>query len=169
MLENGKLRYPTWRKRAIRVATKNLGPVVVQDVDRVFKKAYVPQPSTIMLLEDEAMEKEISPEDSYRDWLVKSVYAFGMRDLMHRQYGTHEVFLGDEAFYDPPDAEEYTALGKRIADLGAHIFFETVYKTRQATGATLGQIIQKNYLKLTGRVEANLVDHADGARPEELQ
>lgn len=167
--EGETLRYPRWRTYANQLAIKNLEPLMTSDINALFDIGYVPQESTVMMLDDEGMERENSLEELYSLWGLRAVYAFSLRNLAHRQFGVHEVFGDDEQFRDNRSVEEFGSIGTLLSEVGSFIVMDTLYTTRQATGATFGQIVQKNYKKLSQRVAADLVDHTDGTRPDDLK
>lgn len=93
IIQDGRPRNPSWRRKAISVATKNIRPVQTRDIDAMFAAGYIPQPSANMnLLEGEETEREEFRDDLRHRWIMTLSLLFTMSKLMHRQFGIHERF-----------------------------------------------------------------------------
>lgn len=163
IMVDGKPTLPDWHGTAMaQVCTGRL--LTDHDVDRFFDAGYVPQPGTHMHLDPEDFEPQ-SAHDVSHDWALYSILPHVAMNLSLYYYGVNEDLTPREEPV-PYSPEENHANMQRVI---AESMVRTLYAARVLTGATMGEIVRKNYEKLTGRVVLNLLDKTDGARPEHLK
>lgn len=153
---------PTWKKVAGKVALRNITQNTLGDLEKLFKKGYIPTDTTGFLL----------PEDEFND----PYETIPTREFLRLTAGILEnmvqIQFEDEAetglhLYQTPSSFAYR--GEQIAAVAAGMFMSVAYAAKYVADARLSDIARVNYAKTTARVIANLVDKTDGARPKELQ
>lgn len=163
ILIDGKPTVPNWHGTIMaQVCTGRL--LTDHDVDTFLTSGYVPQPSTHMHLDPEDFEPQ-SPSDVLHDWDLYRVLPYAVANLSLYYYGVNEDLARREEPAPHDSAENNAAMQTVIAQA----MIRTLYTARVLTGATMGEIVRKNYQKLTGRVVLNLLDKTDGDRPEYLR
>lgn len=163
ILVDGEPILPDWHGTAMaQVCTGRL--LTDHDVDRFLAAGYIPQPSTHMYLDPDDFEPQ-SPHDILHDWMLYRILPFSIANLSLFYYGVNDDLTPREepVPYDPATNRVH------MERLVSESMIRTLHAARVLTGATMGEIVRKNYEKLTGRVLLNLLDKTDGERPKQLQ
>lgn len=134
------------------------------DVDRFLEAGYIPQPSTHMNVEPDDFDPQ-SPHDILHDWIHYRILPHAIENLSFYYYGINEDLTPREEPV-PYDSETNKVNMQRVV---AESMIRTLHAARVLTGAKMGEIVRKNYQKLTGRVAFNLLDKTDGDRPDHLK
>jgi NTP pyrophosphatase (non-canonical NTP hydrolase) len=148
---------PVWKSNMLEIGTATIRPVTMGDLDALFSTGYQPENSTAMDLDNEYIEPEY-PEAVYRDWQRDSAYSVVLRHQFEHQYDA------DDEFYTISPQRHQQA----IAEMAPYLFLRTIYTVRAITGATLAEVVAKNYGKISARIDQGRVDHSDGERSPDL-
>lgn len=152
---------PSWRPAAARLATK-YGLITVGDIDELIAARFEPTPSPVMNVDADEFENGV---EEHMNSLLFNVSA--ARNASEMQYGYGEGATASEKFLIMP--EYYHKMGSVVGELVATSILEIAFIAKWALGKRLGAVIAANVTKVSGRIQKNLVDKADGKRPNELK
>ncbi len=167
VIDEPQSRYPVWREKALEVATSTLTPMNIGDMDELFDVGYEPHASTAMNIETDFND----PEEKYEaldQWQLDQLLSVIFKNNLEQQFGGEP---GDEEHLEQlygvgmSDATRYK---EAIEEIAPYIILRTMYTIRVMTSATLSEVIAKNYKKISARIDAGRIDHADGERSDDL-
>jgi len=118
-------------------------------VDRAVELGYKPQLATRMLFDGDSDPAEIEIHDALEnlDFLVKDLLI--LLDINYGQdvYQTGSVYRRDE-----------------VEQIVAQVYLDIAFLAKFSSDSSFQQVIKKNILKLSGRVDTNTIDKTDGPR-----
>lgn len=138
---------PTWVKAAQKITYDN--GMSLHDIDRIIDEGYEPQASTYMYIDEDPEAITISIQDALGNLdthtrLLSSIAAINYED---NNYQSGETYQADVAEH-----------------LAGCIYMDIAFLAKHSAGMSLTEVVRRNILKLSERVDKNLVDKSDGPR-----
>jgi NTP pyrophosphatase (non-canonical NTP hydrolase) len=148
---------PPWVELAQRLSYSERG-FSLDKVDELIAAGYVPQPSPYMFIDDDetAGRSEIDQAQMFIFYAARTIDYIAENTYDQSSITYHTDVINND------DAES-------VDNLIAEIYINAAYLARHLAGSSLSEVVRKNILKVSGRVDAGLIDKQDGERPEFLK
>lgn len=155
-IEAGEERLPSWHDVAGDLATQG-SLLSARNIGELMKVRFEPTPSPVMNI----FESEYFNEEPLNHLTTLFYLLVHMTSMQERQFGYNDTLTTESQF-----RRKAQELGVTAAQSLLDLTFITYNLTDGEM--TLAEIIHHNVVKISGRVQQQLVDKTDGQRPAEL-
>lgn len=156
--ESGDVVYPPWRDQMIAIASATRD-ITIGDIDAVFAQRFLinhnPRMNDFELVGEPGADIEVFG-DFATDQLLAHVIAINFNEQYAPDDEKGSVYIN--RVYHQEFVQEYAP----------YLMLRVLSTMWAMTGTSFGEILEKNYKKITGRIAAGKIDHADGERSPDL-